>query len=219
MNPNQYQMNEYDQARIRPLKDQIQDRSIEFRYLMTIAYWYTNKDYAKCLVDARKTRRVLRDFFKSDIRCWFFVEKHTDPTQKNYGGFHLHSLVEDPSERWQRLTERQKQWLAGLDGPDQSTSTGALLGGAPSTEQKMLLIQKVVQRLQKQTLPQGAKGVDVREIYDLDPCLSYCSKQFEYFMPSYEVIAAPSDIDFRFFLNNKQDGLQYRPRKSNNFLA
>ena len=219
MNPNQYQLNEYDQTRIRPLKDQIQDKHLEFRYLMTIAYWYTNKDYAKCITDAQKTRRLLRDFFKSDIRCWFFVEKHTDPSQKNYGGFHLHALLEDPSDRWQNLTERQKKWMGTLSAPAPAVGTGALAEGAPGTEQKMLLIQKVVQRLQKQTVAQGSRGIDVRKIYDLDPCLSYCSKQFEHFLPSYEVIAAPSDIDFQFFLRNKQDGLQYRPRKSQNFLA
>ena len=219
MNPNQYPLSAYDKTRIRPLKDQIQDRTIEFRYLMTIAYWYTNRDYTKCLLDAQKTRRVLRDFFKSDIRCWVFVEKHTDPSQKNYGGFHLHALLEDPSDRWQNLTERQKRWISTLNAPTRPEGTEALPEGAPNTQQKVALIQKVVQRLQKQTVAQGSKGVDVREIYDLEPCLSYCSKQFEYFMPSYEVIAAPSDIDFRFFLNNKQDGLQYRPRKSNNFLA
>lgn len=212
MDPNKYPLSDYDIARIKPLCQQIQDKGLGFRYLMTITYWYTNKDYGKCLKDAHKTRKVLRDFFKSGIRCWFFVEKHTDPTQKNYGGFHLHSLIEDPSERWQRLTERQKQWLEGWDEQEHSTGAGALVGGTPSRKQKMLLIQKVVQRLQKQTLPQGAKGVDLREIYDLDPCLSYCTKQFEHFLPSYEVIAAPSDIDFDFFIKNKQYGLQYRKR-------
>ena len=212
MNPNQYPLSEYDKTRIRPLIQQIQDKNLKFRYLITIAYWYTKKDYAKCITDAHKTRRVLRDFFKSNIRCWFFLEKHTDPSQKNYGGFHLHALVEDPSNRWEDLTERQKHWISTLNAPTPSKGAEALPEGAPTTQQKVALIQKVVQRLQKQTVAQGSKGVDVREIYDLEPCLSYCSKQFEQFLPSYEVIAAPSDIDFKFFLAYKQNGLQYIPR-------
>jgi hypothetical protein len=125
MNPNQYPLSEYDKTRIRPLMHQIQDKNLEFRYLITIAYWYSNKDYAKCITDAHKTRRVLRDFFKSNIRCWLFVEKHTDPSQKNYGGFHLHALVEDPSDRWENLTGRQKHWISTLNTPTPSKGTEA----------------------------------------------------------------------------------------------
>jgi hypothetical protein len=218
MNPNQYPLNERDKTRIKPLIHQVQENVLEFRYLITIAYWYTNKDYAKCIADAHKTRRVLRDFFKSDIRCWFFVEKHTDPNQKNYGGFHLHALAEDPSDRWENLTERQKHWIGHPKSPTPSEGTEALAGVTPSAQQKTDLIRNVVQRLQKKTVAQGSRGVDVREIYDLEPCLAYCSKQFERFLPSHEVIAAPSDIDFRFFLTYKQNGLQYTPRFQSGIL-
>jgi hypothetical protein len=209
MNPNEYQLNEYDKTRIQPLLSQISKYGIRFKYFITIAYWYAMKDYGKCCADAQSTRAKLRSFFKSGLRAWFFIEKHTKPGEKNYGGFHLHCLVEEPINAWAEPSARILNWVDGAPKRDKpSPHSEAGLG----KQQKLYLIKKVVQRLQKKQLPQGERGVDVREISDLERCLSYCSKQYEWFMPSYEVLAPASDIDFKPLLYFKQNGLRYETR-------
>lgn len=210
MNPNEYQLNENDKTRIKPLLKQVETNKFHFKYFVTIVYWYTMREYDKCCLDAFNTRTKLRSFFKSGIRTWFFIEKHTDPTEKNYGGFHLHMLLEDPADAWEMPSTRMLKWM-GLEPITEGPET--LLKSTPDEQQKMDLVKKVIQRLQQKHISQGKKGVDVRKIYDLERCLSYCSKQFERFLPSYKVIAPSSDIDLKPFLKFKQNGLQYQTRK------
>lgn len=210
MNPNEYQLSEYDKTRIRPLLSQIEEYGIEFKYFMTITYWYAVKKYEKCCIDAHRTRNKLRSFFKSGLRIWFFIEKHANPQEKNYGGFHLHCLVEDPNNAWAEPSNRVLRWAEAVRDND---TEHAYLEAGLSKRMKMQLVKKVVQNLQKNQISQGSKGVDVREIYDLERCLSYCSKQFERFMPSYQVLAPASDINFKPFLLFRQNGLQHESRQ------
>jgi len=172
MNTNEYQLNEYDRMRIEPFKKQIENKNIKFKYLMTLDYWFPLDDYSKALQDNKRTRVLLRSFFASGIRLWFWNEKHTNPSTRNYGGLHRHILLEDPSDRWKDPSPRVSKWLWDIGAEPTPKGT------EPTLTDKLRLLKKVVQRLDKKSVAQGSLGVDIREIHNLDGVLSYCSKQF-----------------------------------------
>lgn len=190
--------------------NEVSSNRINFKYLVTIDYWYRMTEYNRVVSDCKEDRKLLREFFKSDIRLIGFIEKHTDPEQKNFGGYHRHYLVSEvPTERWLNPTARMEKWMLELN-PEMVFS--ARFGQVPPLEQQMELVKVVLQRLRSKSTAQGSLGVDVREVYELEGALSYCSKQFEHYHPSYEVIAPSSDINFKHFIENKQDGITYVPR-------
>ena len=205
-----YQVNDIDKIRIKPLLNQVSTTGIEFKYLVTIDYWFPMKTYNRVVKDCSEDRRLIRSFFKSDIKVWSFIELHTDHDQKNYGGYHRHHLVSEiPRETWLNPTPRMEKWMLEVD-PEMVFSVK--FGVEPTPQQKMELVKKVLRKLQPNSVAQGGLGIDMREIYDLEGVLSYCSKQFEHYHPSYEVIAPTSDINLKHFIENKQYGLNYRGR-------
>lgn len=210
LEPSKYQVNDIDKIRIKPLLNQVSTTGIEFKYLVTIDYWFPMKTYNRVVKDCSEDRRLIRSFFKSDIKVWSFIELHTDHDQKNYGGYHRHHLVSEiPRETWLNPTPRMEKWMLEVD-PEMVFSVK--FGVEPTPQQKMELVKKVLRKLQPTSVAQGSLGIDMREIYDLEGVLSYCSKQFEHHHPSYEVIAPTSDINLKHFIENKQYGLNYRGR-------
>lgn len=210
MRPNDYQLTNVDRVRITPLLNQIQRNQLQLRYMVTLEYWYSMRDYNRAILDGRNDRKLLRTYFKCGVKALGFIEKHTNPNTPNFNGYHRHILIEDiPTERWMNPTKRMENWMLEYDP---AMLFGIRYGTEPTPDQKMQLIKRVLQRLQTNGVAQGKLGIDVTEIYNLQGVLAYCSKQFEHFHPSYEVIMPSSDIRFKHFVEKKQVGEQYVSR-------
>ena len=114
--PVKYQLNDIDKTRIEPLLREVTSNRVNFKYLVTIDYWFPMRDYNRVIQDTKEDRKLLRSFFKSDIRLLGFIEKHTNPEHANFGGYHRHYLVSEiPAERWLQPTPRMEKWSLNLD--------------------------------------------------------------------------------------------------------
>ena len=68
----------------------------------------------------------------------------------------------------------------------------------------MELLNRVIRLLP--FIPNGKSGVDIRSIHNLEKLTGYCTKQFEWHRPSYEVIdPVSSDVDVSHYLHYKQN--------------
>jgi hypothetical protein len=180
-----YVLNEYDYRRIKPLKQIVDNSALEFKYFITLDYFRKTDDIASVLKDNEHFRKELRRFFKSDIRMFFFNEKHLkDPSSKFYGSFHRHILMEAvPEKTWKEPTSRMKTFMLELD-PEMLF---ACQWSAPSEKSKVALVKKVVKGFNK-TIPNGSKGMCIEQINYLDGLLSYCTKQNKNNVPHEYVI-------------------------------
>ena len=170
------------------LKDEITSNDIHFRFFLTLDYWFKMDDVARLLEDNHHLKKTLRTFYKSDLRIWFFNEKHLkNPSSKNYGGFHRHILIEDaPSKRWKSPTSQLKKWMSQMDVKDirryqQHFSEDAFL------PHRMGMLHKVVKDLHHST-PNGSSGLKLIPIHNIDGLLSYCTKQNHHNIPHEYVI-------------------------------
>ena len=197
-----YTLNPLDETRIKPLLEQIRLNDLSFRFFISSVYW-TSTSYDVVQKHNKEIRRTIRSFFKDDIRMWFIIEKHQE-----HNGFHRHILLEDASPmRWKNPTNRMKNFLA----EDPEAFFAITLEDGPDDKQKMQLLKKVFRLLP--FIPNGKSGLDIRSIHNLEKLTAYCSKQFEYVRPSYEVIdPVNSDIDISYLLNHKQDGTHWKTR-------
>lgn len=202
-----YVLNPLDYTRIQPLIEQIKSKDLSFRFFISSVYW-TPTEYGVVQKHNKEIRRTIRSFFKEDIRMWFFIEKHLDPSTPSFGGFSRHILIEDaPGSRWKNPSNRMRNFL--LEDPE--AYFASTIGNGLSIQQKMDLLKKVIRLLP--TTPTGKKGLDIRPIHNLEKLTAYCSKQFELVLPAYEVIdPASSDIDISYLLHQKQDGLHWKTR-------
>ena len=208
---NQYHMNDtttkkvllpHEVQRIEPLLHQYSSRGINFKFFTTINYWYKQKDYVKVLLDNARIRKVIRKFYKANIRIWFFIEKHTDTTSKHCGGYHKHILIEDaPQERWYEPTLRMTTFMIE-DDPEMVL--GCMNRVEPSNKQKIKLLNKVIRGHNLQ-VPNSFLGCITKEINDLPGLLSYCTKQVTRNNPMYEVVdIKSSDIDLSTYIRKEQ---------------
>lgn len=202
-----YSLNPLDTTRTRPLLEQIRLNDLSFKFFISSVYW-TPTPYGVVQKHNKEIRRTIRSFFKEDIRMWFFIEKHLDPSAASFGGFSRHILIEDaPEARWRCPSSRMKNFL--MEDPE--TYFACTLGTGITTQQKMDLLEKVIRLLP--FIPNGKSGLDIRSIHNVEKLTAYCSKQFERVLPAYEVIdSASSDIDISFLINYKQDGTEWTPR-------
>jgi hypothetical protein len=180
-----YVLNEYDHRRINPLKQIIDTEGLKFKYFITLDYFRKTDDIASVLKDNHHFRKEIRRFFKSDIRMFFFNEKHLkDPSCKFYGSFHRHILMEAvPEKAWKEPTSRMKTFMLEMD-PEMLF---ACQWSEPSEDSKMELVKKVVKGFNK-TIPNGAKGTWYEQISHIDGLLSYCTKQNKNNVPHEYVI-------------------------------
>ena len=196
-----YVLNPLDTTRIQPLLHQYKLNDIDFRFFISSIYNHY-ASYEIVQKHNREIRRSLRTFFKDDLHFWFFIEKHDDETSPLYGSYHRHFLMTDTSDaRWLNPSSRMKNF-------------GCVEGVIPTTQQKMDLVKRVIRTLP--FIPNGQRGTDIRPIHNLEKLLGYCTKQFERFHPSYEVIdSASSDcIDMSNFIHYKQDGINWINRQT-----
>jgi hypothetical protein len=175
-NTSGYQLNEYDLRRVRPLLKEINHQDIKFQYFLTLDYWYKMDDISRVLDDNTHLYKSIRSFYKSDIKMFFFTEKHLNPSAKNYGGFHRHILIEDaPEKRWKSPTKQLKRWLGEMTNTEVSQYAEYFSEGA-FTPLRMSLLKRVVKGLHHST-PNGSLGLKLVPIHNLSGLLSYCTKQ------------------------------------------
>ena len=172
-----YQLNEYDLRRVRPLLKEINHQDIKFRYFLTIDYWYKMDDISRVLEDNSHLYKSVRSFLKSDIKMFFFTEKHLNPSAKNYGGFHRHILLEDaPEKRWKSPTKQLKRWMNELTSSDTSEYQ-EYFSEDVYLPMKLSLLKKVIKGLHHHSTPNGYLGLKIVPIHNLSGILSYCTKQ------------------------------------------
>ena len=168
-------LEQYEVQRIKPLLEQVGWNEITFKYFTTINYHYKETDWKKVIQDNARIRRVVRSAFKSNIRMWFFIERHTDPEQKLYGGYHKHILIESiPSQRWFEPSNTMKSFMAVMDV---EMLFGCVNRVMPTPQQQIKLLNKVIRDLCGK-VPNGHLSMRTEHITNIEGCLAYCSKQF-----------------------------------------
>ena len=91
-----YILTNQNKKRIRPLLDDIKEKNINFKYFLTIDYWWKMIDDIRILEDNKHLRKLLRKFFKRPIRFFFSNEKHLSNSDSPvFLGYHRHILMED----------------------------------------------------------------------------------------------------------------------------
>ena len=199
-------INVLDEVRVKPLLEQINKKGIEFKYFVSLDYPRRTSNYNKVISDNKFLKKELQEFFGSDVRCLFFIEKHTGANGAPHSGcYHRHILTEEPS-----LNTRQvHSYLLNRD-PDGLFQLR--MEGTLSDESKLKMMENAFRS--SKTTCNSRKGTHVHRIQsNLNRVLAYASKQYERFHPSYEVLdPSSSDIDCSFLLQYKQDGLEYKTR-------
>lgn len=151
---NKYKLTDQDKRRIKSLMDEIQDKDINFRYFITIDYWYKQTDIIRVIEDNKHLRKLLRTNFHQDLKFFITSEKHLSNAQsKVFLGYHRHILMTDIDD-WN--VARSRRW-----------------------EYKKDLIEKKIRRHHHST-PNGKKGLVIRPVEDMDLITSYLTKQIDY---------------------------------------
>tara|TARA_B100000287_G_C20500340_1_gene728856 strand:- start:18 stop:422 length:405 start_codon:yes stop_codon:yes gene_type:complete len=122
-----------------------------------------------------------------------FVEKHSDPTRKVYGGYHRHILITDASRsRWSEPSNIMSTLLLEIDP---ASVFGMYDGIQPNEDIKMKLLDKVIRGFNR-SVPNGVLGLNIKPITDLNRLVSYCTKQVGQYHPPYELVdSTNSDIN------------------------
>lgn len=168
-----------DRDRIRLLLDAINTHGIEFKYFLTLDYWWQMKNVSRVLEDNRHLKKILQSFFKCPIDAFFFTEKHQSEA------FHRHILLGDiPDYRWLNPTTQMQTFMLELS-PEMLFR--CLSGEVPSVKDKMNLMQKVIKGLHAST-PNGELGLRLMPIHNVEGLLSYCTKQNQGNIPHEYVI-------------------------------
>jgi hypothetical protein len=151
----------YNRKVVETLSQQISDNDLEFYWFITLEYHYKNTDLNKVRSDNKRFRYTIRKFFKSNIRMWFFNEKH-HTSDKIKGGYHRHILMESiPEDCWKTRSNQMDRFLLELD-PE--ILFGISLGKVnPTCTQEKNLLDKVIRGFNN-SLPNGKDGVDIRLI-------------------------------------------------------
>ena len=90
-----YTLDDIDKKRIRSLLDEIDDKSIKFKYFITLNYDTRVTDIAQVWEDNRHLKKLLRFYFKRPVNFLFTTEKHLDnPESYFYNSYHRHILME-----------------------------------------------------------------------------------------------------------------------------
>lgn len=184
-----YRLYQYDKIRIQPFKDVIESNQVKFRFFGTINYWFKMDDYDRLIGDTRHLKSCLQKTFKCGIKRFHFNEKHLNPQGKLFGGFHRHWLMEDiPDSIWLNPKGQLATIMQVFDKKfDSHLYFSCLMGELPSDELKIKFIKHVIHDFH-QSCPNGHAGLDVKLIYYLDGCLSYCTKQNTHNIPNDYVI-------------------------------
>ena len=173
-NNQSYQLTIQDKQRIQPLMDLIESEGYNFKYFITMDYWFPMDDISRAIKDNTHRMKKLRKVFKSPIKTFMFNEKHLDPSKKNHGGFHHHDLIEGiPDKRWLDPTNTMQEFMINIS-PELVFK--CKFKSVPGQDEQIPVIEKVIRDLHK-SCPNGELGLRVKPIHNLEGILSYCTKQ------------------------------------------
>ena len=145
---------------VETLQEQINKNDLRFYWYITLEYHYKNTDLRKVRSDNERLRHVIRKFFRSDIRMWFFNEIHRN-SEKIKGGFHRHILMESiPEDCWKTRSNQMDKFLLELDP---SIIFGINFGDTPTVTQQTDLLNKVIRGFNK-SIPNGQDAVDIQPL-------------------------------------------------------
>lgn len=108
----------------KPSKSSIQDalmswmsiEGLDFKWYMTVTYYFKETNRERVLEDCEHLKKRLRKKYKSGFRIWFFIELHRNKEHENYGGYHIHFLMEDPFSN-NRMDDFSKMYFLQRDLP------------------------------------------------------------------------------------------------------
>ena len=184
-NNESYQLTLHDKQRIQPLMDLVESEGLNFKYFITMIYWFPMNDISRAIKDNTHRMKKLRKVFKSPIKTFMFNEKHLNTSKKNYGGFHHHDLIEGiPDERWLNPTGAMQSFMMKID-PELVFK--CRFKSVPDQNEQIPVIEKVIRDLHK-SCPNGEIGLKVKPIHNLAGLLSYCTKQNKNNIPHEYVI-------------------------------
>ena len=90
-----YKLDDKDKKRIRSLLDEIDDKSINFKYFLTLNYDTRVTDITQVWEDNNHLKKLLRMTFKRPVKFLFTTEKHlNNPDSYYYNSYHRHILME-----------------------------------------------------------------------------------------------------------------------------
>lgn len=159
--------------RVKPLEEQLNSNGIDFKYFATINYHYRNTNYKNVVKDNERIKKVLKKVF--GVRAYFFIELHTDPEQKLYGGYHKHILIERiKPEQWMQPTSTMTNFMYELN-PEMVFATK--FGDMPRMTHQIALLNRVLRAL-CQNIPNGVLGLHTEQVTNVQGVLAYCTKQF-----------------------------------------
>lgn len=184
-NNESYQLTIHDKQRIHPLMDLIESEMLNFKYFITLDYWFPMDDISRAIKDNTHRMKKLRKVFKSPIKTFMFNEKHLNPSKKNYGGFHHHDLIEGiPDKQWLDPTNAMQEFMINIS-PELIFK--CMFKSVPDQNEQIPVIEKVIRDLHK-SCSNGTIGLQVKPILNLEGLLSYCTKQNKNNIPHEYVI-------------------------------
>tara|TARA_B100000282_G_scaffold291622_1_gene264130 strand:- start:274 stop:873 length:600 start_codon:yes stop_codon:yes gene_type:complete len=90
-----YTLDDIDKKRIRCLVNESANRSINFKYFITLNYDTRVTDITEVWKDNQHLKKILRFHFKRPIKFLFTTELHLkDPNSYYYNSYHRHILME-----------------------------------------------------------------------------------------------------------------------------
>ena len=124
------------------LMEVVRQQSIEFKWFITIVYHEKVTCKRTVIRDNWHLQNSLKNWLKRNgyhhhIDIWFSNEIHRIPGTPNHGGYHRHIMMEDPF--WGTSDDRNR---------------------------KRSNLEELIRRL-NQSVPNGSKAVDIREIKDV----------------------------------------------------
>ena len=206
----EYKLNNDDLHRIKLLQDAIDSNGIEFKYFLTLDYYFKMDRIDRVIEDNRHLKKVIQSFCNDEVKMFFFTEKHLKNSNSNvYGGFHRHILLEDiPEIKWKKPTSQMKKWMNELTAKEIKRYYD--LSDVIYIPTRMALIHKVVKQLHHST-PNGFLGLKMLPIHNVNGLLSYCTKQNRQNVPNEYVIDTKnsSGLDDE-FIRRLQSHVRYR---------
>ena len=158
----------------------IQENDLSFNWYIVIDYHYANNTINKVEDDNRRLRYVLRKFFKSNIRFWFFNEVHRYSHLIN-GGIHKNIMMEGiPDHCWKERSSQMNQFLLELD-PSGKLLFECECGIIPTVQIQKDLLNKVIRGFNR-SIPNGSDALSIERISESAGgqmgLVEYCTKDY-----------------------------------------
>ena len=144
---------------VETLQDQINKNDLRFYWYITIVY-HKKMELDDVRSDNERFRYVIRKFFRSGIRMWFFNERHHESV-KLKDGYHKHIWMESiPDDCWKSRSNQMDKFLLDIDP---SILFGINFGDNPTDSQQTDLLDKVIRSFNK-SIPNGKDAVKIKPI-------------------------------------------------------